>query len=71
MENTDPNSVDVQMTVDNFEAVIASGDVKLIDQTGEMKLYRGEDGIEYVYDGSDAYSEVSREFAPMKAEYFG
>lgn len=71
MPNTVPNSVDVQMTIDNFEAVIASGDVKLIAQNGEIKLYRGEDGIKYIYDGNEAYSEVSSEFAQMKTEYFG
>jgi hypothetical protein len=70
MKNTVPNSIDIQNTIDNFEAVIASGDVKLIDQNGEMKLYKGEDGIEYIYDGSNAYSEVSDEFAPIKAQYF-
>lgn len=71
MENKSPNSVDVQMTIDNFEAVIKSGDVKLIAQTGDVKLYQGEDGIEYIYDGKDAYSQASNEFAQMKAEYFG
>ncbi len=71
MKNTVPNSVDIQNTIDNFEAVIASGDVKLIAQTGEVKLYEGQDGIEYIYDGSDAYSEISDEFAQMKARYFG
>ncbi len=71
MENKVLNSVDIQNTIDNFEAVIASGDVKLIAQTGEVKLYQGQDGIEYIYDGSDAYSEVSSEFAQMKARYFG
>ena len=65
------NSVDVQNTIDNFEAVIASGDVKLIAQTGDVKLYRDDDGIEYVYDGSSAYSQNSNEFAPMKVRYFG
>lgn len=71
MENTSPSSVDIQNTIDNFEAVITSGDVKLIAQTGKVKLYQGQDGIEYIYDGSDAYSEVSSEFAQMKAEFFG
>ena len=65
------NSVDVQNTIDNFEAVIASGDVKLIAQTGDVKLYRDDDGIEYIYDGSDAYSHTSDDFAQMKVRYFG
>ena len=71
MENSVPDRVDIQNFVDNFEAVIASGDVKLIAQNGEVKLYRGQDGIEYIYDGSHAHSEVSNEFAQMKARYFG
>ncbi len=71
MKNTIPNSVDIQNTIDNFEVLIASGDVKLIAQNGEVKLYEGQDGIEYIYDGSDAYSEISNEFAQMKARYFG
>ena len=71
MESKVPNSIDIQNTIDNFEAVIASGDVKLLAQNGDVKLYRGQDGIEYIYDGSDAYSEVSSEFAPIKAQYFG
>lgn len=71
MKNTVPNSVDIQNTIDNFEAVIASGDVKLLAQNGEMKLYQGQDGIEYIYDGSNAYSEVSSEFAQFKTRYFG
>ena len=71
MKNPVPNSVDIQNTIDNFEAVIASGDVKLIDQNGEMKLYKGQDGIEYIYDGGNAYSEVSDDFAQLKTRYFG
>ena len=71
MNNTVPNSIDIQMTIDNFEAVIASGDVKLIDQNGEVKLYEGQNGIKYIYDGSNAYSEVSAEFAQIKAQHFG
>lgn len=71
MENTSPDAVDVQMVINNFEAVVKSGDVKLIAQTGEVKLYQGQDGHQYIYDGSDAYSELSAEFAQMKAEYFG
>ncbi len=70
MENTVPDSVDIQMTIDNFEAVIASGDVKLMAQNGNVKLYRSQDGIEYIYDGSDAYIEVSSEFAQIKAQHF-
>ena len=70
MNNTLPNRVDIQNIIDNFEAVIASGDVKLIAQNGEVKLYQGQDGLEYIYDGSDAHSEVSSEFAQMKARYF-
>jgi hypothetical protein len=71
MENTTPDATDVQNTVDNFEAVIASGNVKLIDQKGDVKLYRGDDGIEYIYDGSSAHNEGTEEFAQMKAENFG
>lgn len=71
MENTVSNSTDVQNTIDNFEAVIASGNVKLIDQNDEVKLYQGLDGIQYIYDGSNVYSEDSSEFTQMKAEYFG
>jgi hypothetical protein len=71
MKNTVPNSIDIQNTIDNFEAVIASGHVKLIAQNGEVKLYKGQDGIEYICDGSDAYSDVSDEFAQIKAQYFG
>jgi hypothetical protein len=71
MDNKVSNSVDIQNTIDNFEAVIASGDVKLIDQTGEVKLYRGQDGIEYIYDGSNAFSQLSAEFAQIKARNFG
>lgn len=71
MEDTNANSVDIQNTIDNFEAVIKSGDVKLIDQNGEVKLYIGQDNIEYIYDGSSAYSDVSGDFAAMKAEHFG
>jgi hypothetical protein len=70
MSNTTPDSVDIQNTVDNFEAIIASGDVKLIDQNGDVKLYKGQDGIDYIYDGSTAYSRLSDEFAQMKAQYF-
>ncbi len=36
MKNTVPNSIDIQNTIDNFEAVIASGHVKLIAQNGEL-----------------------------------
>jgi hypothetical protein len=71
VENTVPNSVDIQNTIDNFEAIIASGDVKLIAQNGDVKLYQGQDRIEYIYDGNEAYSEVSAEFAQIKARYFG
>lgn len=71
MKNTVPNSIDIQNTIDNFEAVVASGDVKLIAQNGEVKLYRGQGGIEYIYDGDNAYSEVSNEFAQVKVRYFG
>lgn len=70
MKNTNPNSVDIQNTIDNFEAVIASGDVKLIAQNGEVKLYRGQDETAYIYDGSSAFSEFADEFAQMKAQYF-
>ncbi len=71
MNEAVPNSIDIQNTIDNFEAVIASGDVKLIAQNGEMKLYKSYDNLEYIYDGSNAYSEYSDEFAQMKAENFG
>lgn len=72
MEETTPNSVDIQNTVDNFEAVIASGNVKLIDQTDdEVKLYVDANGVEYIYDGSRAYAEGTEEFAEMKAKNFG
>ena len=71
MENTTPDSVDIQNTVDNFEAVIASGNVTLIAQNDDVKLYKGDDGVEYIYDGSNAYSETSEEFAQLKAEHFG
>lgn len=71
MENTIPNSTDIQNTIDNFEAVIASGNVKLIDQNDDVKLYLGQDGIEYIYDGNNAYSQGSEDFAKMKTEYFG
>lgn len=69
MENT--NSTDVQMTVNNFEAVVASGDVKLVAQNDEVKLYQDSNGTEYIYDGSNAYSETSDEFAQMKTKNFG
>ena len=71
MENAPLNSTDIQNTIDNFEAVVKSGDVKLIAQNGEMKLYRGLNDIEYIYDGSRAYSENSSEFASIKARHFG
>ena len=71
MKNTVLSSVDVQNIIDNFQAVIASGDVKLIAQNGEVKLYKGQDDIEYIYDGSEAYSQVSDKFAQIKEQYFG
>lgn len=71
MDNTIPQTVDVQNFIDNFEAVIKSGDVKLIAQDDEIKLYRGQDNLEYIYDGSTAYSERSPEFASMKTTNFG
>ena len=71
MENTTSNSVDVQNVIDNFEAVIKSGDVKLIAQNGEIKLYQDEDGLEYIYDGSNAYSQGTKEFAQMSPQHFG
>lgn len=71
MENTPLNPTDVQNTIDNFEAVVKSGDVKLLAQDGELKLYRGLNDIEYIYDGNRAYSENSSEFAPIKNRHFG
>lgn len=70
MEETNQEPLEVKEKVDNFEAVIASGDVKLIAQNGEVKLYQGTDGIEYIYDGSNAYSENTDDFAQMKVQYF-
>lgn len=64
------NSVDIQNKIDNFEAVIASGNVKLIDQNDDVKLYVDDSGVNYIYDGSNAYSDTSEEFAEMKAKYF-
>lgn len=71
MDNTTPNPIDIQNTIDNFEAVIKSGDVKLVAQNEEIKLYLGEGGLQYIYDGSQAYSASSDEFARMKEQYFG
>lgn len=71
MENTTPNPIEVETAVDNFEAVIASGNVKLINQNDDVKLYVDANGVEYVYDGSNAYSEKSEDFAEMKNKYFG
>lgn len=65
------NSVDIQNKIDNFEAVIASGNVKLIDQNDDVKLYVDDSGVHYIYDGSNAYAETSEEFAEMKAKHFG
>lgn len=70
MENTTPDAVDIQNTVDNFEAVVASGNVRLVEQTDEIKLYIDHNGIEYIYDGSSAYAQGTEEFAEMKAKYF-
>ena len=70
MNDTIPDSVDIQNVVDNFEAVIKSGDVKLIAQNGETKLYQGQNGIEYIYDGSSAYSETSDDFVRLKSQNF-
>ena len=61
----------VQQTVDNFEAVVAAGNVKLIDQNDDIKLYVDDEGNQFIYDGSTAYSQHSEEFAEMKAENFG
>lgn len=61
----------IQEKVSNFEAVVASGDVRLIAQNGEVKLYIDDDGVEYIVDdGGNTHSQVSDDFAQLKAEYF-
>jgi hypothetical protein len=64
------NPVDIQNTIDNFEAVVKSGDVKLVAQNGDVKLYLGNGGVMYIYDGITAYSQGSEDFARLHAENF-
>lgn len=61
----------IQNTINNFETELESGNVELINKNGEVKLYKDQDGIEYISDGGDTYSEFADGFAEVKAQYFG
>lgn len=44
--------------------------VELVEHRGEFSLWKDEDGIRYINDGADSYSELGDEFQELFDEVF-